>query len=117
MSQSRLLKKPLTRGAAQSVERGDGQKGSETRKRRQRTLRLSALPLRSFYFESRFSLLKALWQSVPWESGGGGKSGSLFCKTLDDRYLIKQVRPPAPSPDLRSRSSSQPPRPRRRREG
>ena len=28
---------------------------------------------------------------MPWESGGGGKSGSLFCKTLDDRFLIKQV--------------------------
>ena len=38
----------------------------------------------------------ALGQSVPWESGGGGKSGSLFCKTLDDRYLIKQARTPRP---------------------
>ena len=35
--------------------------------------------------------MRALAQSVPWESGGGGKSGSLFCKTLDDRFLIKQV--------------------------
>jgi len=34
---------------------------------------------------------QAMWASAPWDSGGGGKSGSLFCKTLDDRYLIKQV--------------------------
>ena len=27
------------------------------------------------------------------KTGGGGKSGSLFCKTLDDRFLIKQARP------------------------
>ena len=39
------------------------------------------------------AFVRALSQSVPWESGGGGKSGSLFCKTLDDRYLIKQARP------------------------
>jgi len=33
----------------------------------------------------------SLHQAAPWYSGRGGKSGSTFLKTLDDRYLLKQV--------------------------
>lgn len=37
------------------------------------------------------SFVLSLWQSLPWDSGRGGKSGSTFLKTLDGRYLLKQV--------------------------
>jgi len=37
------------------------------------------------------AFVKSLWQSSPWDSGRGGKSGSTFLKTLDGRYLLKQV--------------------------
>ena len=38
------------------------------------------------------SFVNSLWQSKPWDAGRGGKSGSQFQKTLDDRYLVKEVR-------------------------
>ena len=38
------------------------------------------------------SFVLSLWQSLPWDSGRGGKSGSTFLKTLDGRYLLKQER-------------------------
>ena len=33
----------------------------------------------------------SLRHAVPWNSGRGGKSGSTFLKTLDDRFVLKQV--------------------------
>ena len=37
------------------------------------------------------AFVTSLREAAPWYSGRGGKSGSTFLKTLDDRYLLKQV--------------------------
>lgn len=37
------------------------------------------------------AFINSLLQATPWYSGRGGKSGSTFLKTMDDRYLLKQV--------------------------
>jgi len=37
------------------------------------------------------AFVHSLQQAAPWYSGRGGKSGSTFLKTMDDRYLLKQV--------------------------
>ena len=37
------------------------------------------------------AFVASLRTAVPWNSGRGGKSGSTFLKTLDDRFLLKQV--------------------------
>ena len=37
------------------------------------------------------AFMASLRTAVPWYSGKGGKSGSTFLKTTDDRYLLKQV--------------------------
>lgn len=60
------------------------------------------------------SFVESLWHSEPWDSGRGGKSGSTFRKTLDGRYLLKQVSPfpassqPSPNPLPRLSSSQVP---------
>ncbi|TDG46399.1 hypothetical protein AWZ03_007173 [Drosophila navojoa] len=40
--------------------------------------------------ESRITLARSLSSSVQWEARGG-KSGSRFCKTLDDRFVLKEM--------------------------
>ncbi|KAH8307595.1 hypothetical protein KR044_004302, partial [Drosophila immigrans] len=40
--------------------------------------------------ESRNALARSLCRSVEWEARGG-KSGSRFCKTLDDRFVLKEM--------------------------
>ncbi|KAH8371675.1 hypothetical protein KR093_008430 [Drosophila rubida] len=40
--------------------------------------------------ESRIALARSLCRSVEWEARGG-KSGSRFCKTLDDRFVLKEM--------------------------
>ncbi|XP_034653485.1 putative 1-phosphatidylinositol 3-phosphate 5-kinase [Drosophila subobscura] len=40
--------------------------------------------------ESRIALARSLCNSVQWEARGG-KSGSRFCKTLDDRFVLKEM--------------------------
>ncbi|XP_060652864.1 putative 1-phosphatidylinositol 3-phosphate 5-kinase [Drosophila nasuta] len=40
--------------------------------------------------ESRIALARSLCSSVEWEARGG-KSGSRFCKTLDDRFVLKEM--------------------------
>ena len=36
------------------------------------------------------AFIESLRTAVPWNSGRGGKSGSTFLKSLDDRFLLKQ---------------------------
>ncbi|EDW85898.1 uncharacterized protein Dwil_GK23306 [Drosophila willistoni] len=43
-----------------------------------------------FEEESRIALARSLCNSVHWEARGG-KSGSRFCKTLDDRFVLKEM--------------------------
>ncbi|ALC42334.1 fab1, partial [Drosophila busckii] len=40
--------------------------------------------------EARIALARSLCTSVQWEARGG-KSGSRFCKTLDDRFVLKEM--------------------------
>ncbi|KAH8415844.1 hypothetical protein KR222_002125, partial [Zaprionus bogoriensis] len=40
--------------------------------------------------ESRIALARSLCSSLQWEARGG-KSGSRFCKTQDDRFVIKEM--------------------------
>ncbi|EDW02504.1 putative 1-phosphatidylinositol 3-phosphate 5-kinase [Drosophila grimshawi] len=40
--------------------------------------------------ESRIALARSLSSSMQWEARGG-KSGSRFCKTLDDRFVLKEM--------------------------
>ncbi|XP_030387596.1 putative 1-phosphatidylinositol 3-phosphate 5-kinase [Scaptodrosophila lebanonensis] len=40
--------------------------------------------------ECRIALARSLCNSVQWEARGG-KSGSRFCKTLDDRFVLKEM--------------------------
>ncbi|XP_017125000.1 putative 1-phosphatidylinositol 3-phosphate 5-kinase [Drosophila elegans] len=40
--------------------------------------------------EARIALARSLCKSVQWEARGG-KSGSRFCKTLDDRFVLKEM--------------------------
>lgn len=38
------------------------------------------------------AFVASLRQAVPWYTGRGGRSGSTFLKTLDGRYILKQVK-------------------------
>ncbi|KAL7737544.1 hypothetical protein ACLKA6_007669 [Drosophila palustris] len=40
--------------------------------------------------EARIALARSLCRSVQWEARGG-KSGSRFCKTMDDRFVLKEM--------------------------
>ncbi|EDV54978.1 putative 1-phosphatidylinositol 3-phosphate 5-kinase [Drosophila erecta] len=40
--------------------------------------------------DARIALARSLCKSVQWEARGG-KSGSRFCKTLDDRFVLKEM--------------------------
>ncbi|XP_032292442.1 putative 1-phosphatidylinositol 3-phosphate 5-kinase isoform X1 [Drosophila virilis] len=66
-SEMELVRKPSdVAGSAQHVEQPDAEE------------------------ESRIALARSLSSSVQWEARGG-KSGSQFCKTLDDRFVLKEM--------------------------
>ena len=67
----------------------DEGEGEEEKHRSSATSAATALPVSDFGSAERL-FIQSLSQCIPW-AATGGKSNSSFCKTLDDRFVVKCV--------------------------